>query len=110
MSIIHGAASGRFDDDHEPPRSTRARDRLSHMRATYGLEPDDYAAMVEAQDGRCAICRRADLLNIDHDHETGQVRSLLCRRCNVTLGFLQDDPELASLMADYLRDHRALRP
>jgi len=97
MSIIHGAGSGRFDDDHEPPsvRSTPWR--------AYGLSDEDFGAMYRDQGGRCAICEDETRLNVDHDHETGKVRGLLCRRCNVALGFLRDDPELADLAAAYLR-------
>lgn len=106
MSIIHGAASGRFDDEHEPSRSNLEQNRRSWWRRTYGLEHDEYERMVEAQAGRCAVCQRPTFLVVDHDHEDGHVRGLLCRGCNVAIGFIRDDPEVADLMAMYLRRDR----
>ena len=71
----------------------------------YGLTDETYLAMCEQQGGRCAICHEIGRLMVDHDHDTGQVRELLCRRCNVVLGFLRDEPELAELIAAYLLRH-----
>jgi len=52
----------------------------------YGLSPGDYARLYAAQGGVCALCRRATgatrQLAVDHDHETGEVRGLLCMPCN----------------------------
>lgn len=51
----------------------------------YGLTTAQYDQMLDRQDGRCAICRRqprTKRLAVDHDHETGHVRGLLCDRCN----------------------------
>lgn len=59
------------------------------------MEPDDYDRLYAAQDGRCAICRRATgktrRLSVDHDHATGKVRGLLCRPCNQMLGHARDE-------------------
>jgi len=78
----------------------------------YGLSPADYAEMVLAQDGKCAICglpetavRRGKLkaLAVDHDYETGKVRGLLCQKCNVMLGMACDDPIRLRAAAKYLQ-------
>lgn len=80
----------------------------------YRMTPDEYAAMVAAQAGRCAICGEAPepaghrrlALFVDHDHETGAVRGLLCGPCNTGIGHLKDDPERLRVAAKYLEDSR----
>lgn len=73
-----------------------------------------FRAMWLAQGGVCAICRQPErternrLLTIDHDHETGQVRALLCSQCNRAIGLLQDDPAVIRAAADYVQAHRVL--
>lgn len=64
-----------------------------------------YQAVIE-QDGCCAICGRDDLrLNIDHDHETGAFRGLLCGHCNRGIGCLKDSPRALRNAADYIEKH-----
>lgn len=64
--------------------------------------------MLEAQDGRCAMCRklpRRRRLAVDHDHNTGRVRGLLCYSCNhEVLRYLEGDPISAACAAQYLAD------
>ena len=81
---------------------TSARARRDHLVRTYGITADDVAAMLEAQDGVCAICRAADAAHIDHDHATGAVRGMLCFRCNAALGQFDDDPVVLVRAARYL--------
>ncbi len=64
----------------------------NHLRSVYGLELWQYDALLVAQGGVCAICLGApdrQRLGVDHDHDTGRVRGLLCRRCNSQLGWLE---------------------
>lgn len=78
----------------------------------YNLTLERYDEMVEAQDGKCAICRKVPVLTfrIDHDHSCcpgldscGEcVRGLLCHGCNSALGQLDDDPGTLRRAADYL--------
>ncbi len=94
----------------------RARD--SHFRKKYGIGIADYEAMYAAQDGACAICggeesrfvrrnrQERRMLCVDHDHETGAVRGLLCGDCNVALGAFDDDLQLLALAVLYLREHK----
>src|SRR5579859_2601716 len=65
-----------------------------NLRLKYGLSLEQYDAMSVAQLGVCAICGEIDphgkRLSVDHNHETGQVRALLCNQCNVGLGIFKD--------------------
>lgn len=77
---------------------------------TFGWDPMfsivDRDAMAEVQGGLCAICHEPPLnrrLAVDHDHETGAVRGLLCTACNTTLGRFNDDPNRFEAAAAYLR-------
>ncbi|KKL16712.1 hypothetical protein LCGC14_2492820 [marine sediment metagenome] len=82
-------------------------DRLREfdLKRLYGISLDEYNAMLEAQDGRCVICRRLPgkkRLSVDHNHETGLVRGLLCNRCNLGLGTLGDDHETLTAAEIYM--------
>jgi hypothetical protein len=74
----------------------------------YGLTQAQYEAMLAAQGNGCAICGRAPegsypgMLHVDHCHETGRLRGLLCQVCNLSLGKFQHNPALLRLAADYL--------
>ena len=73
-------------------------------RRDYGLEHDEYLAMLAAQEGCCAICRdpASETLYVDHNHTTGRIRGLLCRTCNLAIGYIHDKPSVALAMQQYL--------
>ncbi len=86
--------------------------RESNLRHSYGINLADYEAMLQGQDGVCAICHKAPkgtrngkVLHVDHDHNSGKLRQLLCTNCNTGLGKFMDDPELLKLAAIYLESH-----
>lgn len=68
----------------------------------YGITLDQYAAMLEAQNGLCALCEQREPKHIDHCHETGRVRGLLCPSCNTALGKFDDNPALLRKAMSYL--------
>jgi hypothetical protein len=88
--------------------------RVTLARKHDGMALDEYDVMFAAQGGVCAIClrpptvqqRKANLA-VDHDHATGKRRSLLCNRCNLGLGYLDDDSALLHAAARYLESHAA---
>lgn len=89
--------------------SFRRRQRNRRYRTNYGgLTVRAYNRMLYAQNERCAICLHVvkrdngDVLDVDHDHSTGEVRGLLCRNCNVGLGHFKDDPKLLHTAELYL--------
>lgn len=77
----------------------------------YGITSEEYARMVEAQCGACAICNQPPVgkakLCVDHDHQTGAVRGLLCMKCNIALGRLGDSIEGLRRALAYLRKHES---
>jgi hypothetical protein len=80
--------------------------RTYHLKRRYGITAKDADAMLAAQAGVCAICLRAPAGHVDHDHETGAVRALLCFNCNGGLGQFKDDPAVLRAAADYIEEHR----
>lgn len=70
-------------------KATRAAAHEKYVGVTYGLGPGRYAELLAIQGGTCAICQRATgrarRLAVDHDHDTNEVRGLLCGPCNYTL-------------------------
>jgi hypothetical protein len=67
----------------------------SNLKRKYGITEVEYYALLDKQDGQCAICTTHCLdlperLSVDHDHETGEIRGLLCRFCNLALGCMGD--------------------
>lgn len=82
-------------------------DRRRAIKYKYNITPEQYEAMLAAQDNCCAVCERpaedfARVLHIDHCHETGAVRGLLCAVCNTSLGGFRDDPQLLLRAIEYL--------
>ncbi len=113
------AASRRYHQEHK--ERERVRNAAYHARpdvktrkrerdlGRYGVTLAEYDAMLEAQGGACAICGKAPgeegrRLAVDHDHETGEVRGLLCGKCNQGIGCLQDSAELARRAMMYLQE------
>ena len=75
----------------------------------YGITPVEYAELYIKQDGRCAICldKPIQRLAIDHDHQTGKVRGLLCIKCNRALGLVADSSSILKYAIAYLENSRA---
>ena len=78
------------------------------MKSQYGITLEQYDQMLEDQGGVCAICGTDDprgmgRFPVDHCHDTGQVRGLLCNLCNQALGMFKDDPQLLLTAVSYLR-------
>lgn len=83
----------------------RNRDRIPHYSRRYrhGIEPEDFTRLLEAQNGRCAICAvQTDDLRVDHCHSRKMIRGLLCDRCNRGIGFFDDDPDVLRVAAEYV--------
>jgi hypothetical protein len=100
-------------------RASRARNPLNHvdqgLRKLYGITLDAYNEMLGAQGGVCAICGQPETrtfrgkvkrLAVDHCHDSGRVRALLCHSCNTVIALAKEDPGILRVAADYLESHR----
>jgi len=76
------------------------------IRYRYGVEAEAVDRALEQQLGLCAICRRSKARQVDHDHQTTQVRGVLCFSCNGALGQFGDDPQRIERAIAYLADAR----
>ena len=83
--------------------------RRRQLAIRYGPTPEQYDEMFAAQNGQCLLCGKKAKLIVDHDHETGRVRGLLCHPCNTELGAFGDDAEVLRRAADYLEVNRGTR-
>lgn len=70
----------------------------------YDIPSEEYSQMVVEQDGKCAICEEKHPLLVDHDHRTGKLRRLLCRKCNSLLGMCDDSVNRLQKAIAYLKD------
>jgi hypothetical protein len=94
------------------------RYRAAAFRREYGIGISEYDRMVVAQGGVCAICgsppknvgHGSRRLVVDHNHETGEVRGLLCGTCNSAIGLLGDDSEVIRAAARYVERRESLVP
>jgi hypothetical protein len=87
----------------------KACERIRKAAYTYGLSKEDYNNLFQKQKGCCAICgihqsESKHRLHIDHDHNTGKVRGLLCGNCNTGIGNLRDSIDLLKKAIGYLEN------
>lgn len=97
------------DEFYIDPRRGQPRTwckRCHALRQKHRISARDWDRMYDQQRARCAVCdEEHSKMVVDHDHETGNTRALLCHACNLVLGHSGDDPELLERAARYLREH-----
>ena len=87
----------------------RLTNRGYHLKRNYGISIEHYEQLLENQGGVCAVCGTSNWggaygkPHVDHDHTTGVVRGILCVRCNVAIGLMDDSPDRALEIVSYLR-------
>lgn len=97
----------------EDPARRRERRRERILANSYGITKEDYEALLVLQRYRCAVCGRPDgdgqlPLAVDHDHETGVVRGLLCGQCNTAIGLFAENRDHMVAAIAYLEARSAL--
>lgn len=88
-------------------------EKNQQLKIKYGITLAEYNDMLKQQGGLCFICQTpgSDLkkgLAVDHCHSTGQVRKLLCGRCNTALGSIKENFDVALSMAKYIQDYNGV--
>jgi len=103
----------KWQSDHYKRNPSGYLDRTIAGRLKVNI--DSYKQMFVDQNNKCAICNQEEIrqfkgkqmrLCLDHDHETGQIRQLLCHDCNTGIGKFKDTPELLLMAVDYLIKHK----
>jgi hypothetical protein len=96
-------------------RKNSARVANNTLKRKFGITLEEYDRRLEEQNFGCAICGQPETstykgtvrrLAVDHDHETGEIRGLLCGSCNSGIGLLKEDPEILLAAVDYLGGFR----
>lgn len=80
--------------------------RKKALLLNYGMSLEEYDTLYKNQEGRCDICGNMPseyMLVVDHNHETGEVRGLLCRPCNSGIGLLRDSEMIVAKALEYLK-------
>lgn len=87
-------------------KRNKEKQRGYHLKYDYRLTPERYLQMFGAQNGLCAICQQPPSskrpLHVDHNHETNQIRGLLCTRCNPMIGYAGESTERLRAAIEYL--------
>lgn len=87
------------------PEHSREIIRRSALKRNFGITPEDYNRLLKKQSDVCRICNESDhdrRLAVDHDHLTGRIRGLLCKKCNRGIGLFKDDIGLLRAAVSYL--------
>lgn len=86
-------------------RNYRTYIRRSNLKK-FNLTIKSFAELANKQDNKCAICNQVKKLYVDHCHNTGKVRGLLCNGCNSGIGHFYDDINLLEKVLDYLKKNK----
>lgn len=84
--------------------------RKRNLARRYGMTIESYNLLIESQNNVCVIClKKPEKFHVDHCHESGIVRGLLCSKCNTSLGLLQEDVKNFNRAIQYLEKHKGLK-
>ena len=91
-------------------QANKQRAKIRWLKNVYGITPEDYWKMLKDQNFSCKVCNshmsnHAKGLHIDHNHETGKVRGLLCKGCNIALGEIKENKDTLAKLITYLEEH-----
>lgn len=88
------------------PEKYRKKGSDALLKFNYGITREEYDALLLIQNGVCAVCKQkcttGQALSVDHNHKTNKIRGLLCRKCNMAIGLLNDSEIIAFAVFEYL--------
>ena len=87
------------------PEKIALMKKKSILKHKYGLTLEEYQDLLKSQENKCAICKREKLLCVDHNHETGNVRGLLCHLCNRAIGMLMENINILENAIKYIENN-----
>lgn len=97
---------------HNNPKYAESKRRAA-LKFHYGITLEDYGKLLAEQEGKCKLCgtetpgnKRCKNFNVDHDHQTGEIRGLLCGPCNLIVGYVEKSPELVIKILAYLKSSK----
>lgn len=119
-SYCSSCANERARDNHKKIRAKdsegweehRRKYRHRYYKKFYGISLEQFEELFKSQDCKCAICLcdldidlESKKAHLDHNHATGQIRQILCVRCNKGIGYLQEDLTIMRSAIEYLKKH-----
>lgn len=107
--------ASQMDKEYRNRPEIRERHRNQRLQRMYGITSLEYDALVKVQDDKCKICltdkkplnaqtKKRDYWHIDHCHDTGRVRGLLCGECNKAVGLMKEDVNIIKNLLAYVED------
>ncbi len=91
----------------EDYKKNKKRKWSSGLKTRYGITSYEYNNLLESQNSKCGICgmdqnKLKKRLHVDHNHNTGEIRGLICKSCNLAIGLIKDDISILNKMIKYL--------
>jgi len=115
----HKTREGRLAYQNAYRKMTPTQQKARALRDSFNLTLGEYEQMFKAQQGKCAICNQPEVqmrngklkaLAVDHNHQTGAIRSLLCTECNQMIGKAKEDKNILLSAIQYLEKHSDQSP
>jgi len=85
--------------------------RNSNLKKKYGITSEEFEQILTEQGGVCKVCGgpphgKGNRYHVDHNHKTGRIRGILCHKCNVALGMVQDSEEHLMKLIKYIQEDK----
>jgi len=102
----------KYSKEYYSKSENKEKTRAIGIFRRFGITSQDYDKMYKNQKGVCAICKNKEIcprhkhLSVDHNHETGKIRGLLCNTCNKALGLFKENPQYLKNAVKYLKKYK----
>jgi len=110
---LKGDYRGQKKHPKKAAQNQKDTNRRYFLKRKYGITPEQYAELLLEQKGVCAICggmnKKNRRLFVDHNHQTNQVRGLLCRKCNSIIAYANEDLNILREASNYLIRYNSIK-